>query len=127
MEPTNQPRPPLACPFCGDQMEPGSEKGIWRHPGSQMLAEGCFLRGYRYPAEVWNSRPPTSEPLDERVFRAVIDCGHVIKSSAVSLFFEPSKPGHNALNQLHDRIRGALAGFDAAPNQEQTISEVSPR
>lgn len=50
-----------------------------------------------------------------------IDCPHQITDDAVVLHFDPSKPGHNALNQLDNRLcekalsddAGNLAEFEA--------------
>lgn len=46
--------------------------------------------------------------MDNKVFRAVIDCAHQITDECVILRFDPREPGHNALNQLHRRLDAAV-------------------
>lgn len=48
-----------------------------------------------------------AEKLADAVFKAAINCGHEIEEAQIVLHFNPSKPGHNALNQLHLRIEEA--------------------
>lgn len=50
----------------------------------------------------------TESAMTEAVYQAVLSCGHCIVSESVTLEYDPHKPGHNALNQLHRRIAAAL-------------------
>lgn len=53
--------------------------------------------------------------LDRAILKAITSCGHTIDAETVELHYDPKQPGNNALNQLHRRIRAALA--QAAPAQ----------
>ena len=62
---------------------------------------------------------PRPEVLSDAIRRAIISCNHVIDCNRIQLFFDPDKPGHNALNQLSGRIDeaiGAVAQQPAAPS-----------
>jgi hypothetical protein len=49
------------------------------------------------------------EPLEEALIRAITSCAHSIDAETVTLQFDPSKPGHNALNQLQRRVSAVIA------------------
>lgn len=58
----------------------------------------------------------------DKLLLAAIDCTHTITAEQVVLQFDPSAPGHNALNQLDLRLGAALSAQMAA---QQTIGWVS--
>ena len=43
------------------------------------------------------------------LYRAAIDCEHIISQDRIELFYDDEKPGNNALNQLHRRLDAAIA------------------
>lgn len=43
------------------------------------------------------------------LLKRAINCPHAITDEAVTLYFDPKKPGHNALNQLGNRLDAAQA------------------
>ena len=46
--------------------------------------------------------------LCDAVFKAAINCGHTISDKRITLSFNKSEPGHNALNQLRRRLDAAI-------------------
>jgi hypothetical protein len=46
----------------------------------------------------------TEATMTDSLYRAAINCRHEIDAEKVVLYFDPSAPGHNALNQLSRRL-----------------------
>ncbi len=51
--------------------------------------------------------------ISEALLKAVIRCPHSMNDDRVVLHMDKKAAGHNALNQLHTRLAGALAPFEA--------------
>ena len=73
---------------------------------------------YTAPMQAAQDAPPvkeslTTDALAEAVLLAAVSCSHVINHERVELYFDPTTPGKNALNQLHRRIADALASRPA--------------
>lgn len=56
-----------------------------------------------------------------------LDCPHVIDAQSVTLRFDPSRPGHNALNQLSRRLADAQAGLARTHSPQAAVEHDTPQ
>lgn len=70
-----------------------------------------------------NIRVPVMPEPDR--YKAAINCEHAISTEVIKLFFDPSEPGHNALNQLGNRL-AAIESQQLAARDAQWLEMVGP-
>jgi hypothetical protein len=56
-------------------------------------------------------------PARGDLLKAAINCEHVISQDSIKLYFDPSEPGTNALNQLGNRLQAALSAQSTAADE----------
>lgn len=111
----------LRHPENGPASEARTEKEI--DTARKMIAAALAVTpaGAQTHAEAAAAPATPAEPRESDLYVAAINCGHAITKQKVVLYFDPQKPGHNALNQLSRRLDAAFAA--SSTSSEAPISD----